>query len=728
MSRITDYILEPKVVYTDGGFLVRVKVIDDYKYKKYIVSENLHYKTVQGTSFTLTDADSTKQASILELQGDTTQNGTPTPSSPIEVQNVTGDNNVVVSNKNLFNGEIRQGNQNYTTTQARLFSNKNDWYVTSGTILTFSTNLPDTFKICFYLAKNPYLSGTYTAMQNFSYFTNGQTTITLTANGYLGFTIAKVSEANITPSEVEGYNFQIEKGNQATTYIQHEGNNYRIDLGGKNLFDVELATSRAENRGGSLVNGWGGYEDGIVTNNKSMGYFGLCCFAGQKFTLKPNESYTLSATVYLSGTNATSKCLIGFVDVKEETKTIIKEVWTDINVTFTNNSEEKTDVRTVIEASNTGNIVQIKNIQLEKNSVPTAYSPYVANPIELCKIGEYQDKIKLSTGKNLFEGFSFTKTNSGITFTYNTDGSIKVNGTASANSTSMYSSEATSYLFTLESGTYTLSGVGLTANIRAEIVKSNGTLLAQTDSNLYKSFTINEDTNVFLRVYIASGTTVNNLFIYPMLNKGSTALPYEPYGTGKWYVSKYIGKVEIKQNSYISVQEIISGANKFIWRYASALNVAGSGNRDTLLCNYFIGDTGIWGNNNKIGAYINGSNQTNFSMLCSTVGGTTSNTKAELLSMLETWLNNNKLIMYYPLATPTYTEITDNYLLEQLNGLLDIELYEDLCYVDWIGIQKPTMSLLYSGTEDLGIKYIITEDGKKIRTDWRKLGRRKNGR
>ena len=102
MSRITDYILEPKVVYTDGGFLVRVKVIDDYKYKKYIVSENLHYKTIQGTSFTLTDASSTKQASITELKGNTTQEGTPTPSSPAEVKTVSGDNNVVVSNKNLF--------------------------------------------------------------------------------------------------------------------------------------------------------------------------------------------------------------------------------------------------------------------------------------------------------------------------------------------------------------------------------------------------------------------------------------------------------------------------------------------------------------------------------------------------------------------------------------------------------------------------------------------------
>ena len=105
MSRITDYILEPKVVYTEGGFLVRVKVQDDYKYKKYIVSENLHYKTVQGTSFTLTDAQANKQASILQLEGNTTQDGTPTPTSPVEVSTVSGDNEVVVCGKNLFNTE-----------------------------------------------------------------------------------------------------------------------------------------------------------------------------------------------------------------------------------------------------------------------------------------------------------------------------------------------------------------------------------------------------------------------------------------------------------------------------------------------------------------------------------------------------------------------------------------------------------------------------------------------
>ena len=72
------------------------------------------------------------------------------------------------------------------------------------------------------------------------------------------------------------------------------------------------------------------------------------------------------------------------------------------------------------------------------------------------------------------------------------------------------------------------------------------------------------------------------------------------------------------------------------------------------------------------------------------------------------------------------TAITDNYLLEQLQALEGIELYEDLCYVDWVGNVKADMILQYAGTEDLGTKFIITNDGKRIRTEWRRIGE-KNG-
>ena len=301
----------------------------------------------------------------------------------------------------------------------------------------------------------------------------------------------------------------------------------------------------------------------------------------------------------------------------------------------------------------------------------------------------------------MYNGFSFSKTTSGITFTYNTDGSIKVNGTATANATSMYSSEATSYLFTLSSGAYTLSGAGLTANVRVEIVKSNGTLLAQTDNNLYKSFTINENTNVFLRVYIASGTTVNNLFIYPMLNKGSTALPYEPYGIGKWYIEKNIGKANLEDYNWTKYGTSIENISRFATTgIPNVKYVANNSELGDALSNYYQNHTG----RGMSGVAYYFCIDTNMVQVTD-----------------DRSLTKPRGVLYYALATPTYTEITDTYLLNQLNGILDIELYENLCYVDWVGIEKPTMTLKYNYDTkynyDLGVQDFTLENGENYTID-----------
>lgn len=136
-----------------------------------------------------------------------------------------------------------------------------------------------------------------------------------------------------------------------------------------------------ENAGGTLINGWGTYEDGILTMNRSMGYHGTCYFAGQKFNLKANKTYTLSATVYLTGTNTTSNVILGFEGASNPNVTITKEVWTKVSktVSFT---EDKENMRAFIQPSNTGNVLQIKEIMLCEGT-DTNYSPYTANPIEL---------------------------------------------------------------------------------------------------------------------------------------------------------------------------------------------------------------------------------------------------------------------------------------------------------------------------------------------------------
>ncbi|MBQ2349700.1 MAG: hypothetical protein II393_00255 [Cytophagales bacterium] len=116
-------------------------------------------------------------------------------------------------------------------------------------------------------------------------------------------------------------------------------------------------------------------------------------------------------------------------------------------------------------------------------------------------------------------------TSNGITFTFNEDGSIKIQGTATSNAYVMLYGELTTYnttMFTLPS-TFTVSG-GVTYPISVlGRVKTTGTY-----QELRTASGGTEYGNVF--VQIASGQTVNTT-IYPQIEEGSTASDYEQYGT-----------------------------------------------------------------------------------------------------------------------------------------------------------------------------------------------------
>lgn len=122
MSRITEMLLEPQTVYEGNTFTVKIKVRDDYKYKKYIVSENIKYTTIQGSSFTLTNVNGSQPGSILEIVGNSIQNGTPTPDAPIEIQSVSGDQNINVMNKNII--QMKEGSYSYSSKTFQIEGNK----------------------------------------------------------------------------------------------------------------------------------------------------------------------------------------------------------------------------------------------------------------------------------------------------------------------------------------------------------------------------------------------------------------------------------------------------------------------------------------------------------------------------------------------------------------------------------------------------------------------------
>lgn len=107
----------------------------------------------------------------------------------------------------------------------------------------------------------------------------------------------------------------------------------------------------------------------------------------------------------------------------------------------------------------------------------------------------------------------------GITFTNVNDEYIKVVGTATGYANIHYNTH-------LPNGTYILSGLkDSKLLLRARVFRGN----TSTDYACDKPFTVTDDvTLIQIIIQADTGWTVDNV-IYPMLNAGSVALPYEPY-------------------------------------------------------------------------------------------------------------------------------------------------------------------------------------------------------
>lgn len=129
-----------------------------------------------------------------------------------------------------------------------------------------------------------------------------------------------------------------------------------------------------------------------------------------------------------------------------------------------------------------------------------------------------------------------TRVYRGITFTDNGDGTITTNGTATAYADYPLQLRTDSVTpFYLPSGTYTISGCPAgggtsTYRILVGITVNNAWQTIAADSG--DGATFEYDTSMgALGVVIAvyQGMTVNNVTFKPILNAGSTALPYTPY-------------------------------------------------------------------------------------------------------------------------------------------------------------------------------------------------------
>ena len=472
-----------------------------------------NWEKVNGTGTSITLNNTEEAPMTIEYKGNTSQGENPTPEAPQDIHIVSGDNYINVVGKNLFDEVFRQGNISTPSLTTRVFSTQN-LYLESGKSYTISTNLNTSlYKYAIALSDTmyPVSSGFYDS----GWKTISSFTFTPSRSGYFGLGVAKSNGTdNITPNDISNINWQLEKGTTATEYEAYKGASYEINLG-KNLIPFSDIIST----GGTTSNGitFTLQADGTIKANGTA-TAGISIYLTTNYIEQKAGTYTFSDGI-ASGQSGTTFFLYADVRHLDETSWDTKNFSTAETTTRTRTIEEafKFKPRIVIRQGQILNNLIFKPM-LEEGTSATSYSPYFT-PIELCKIGTYQDRIFKSSGKNLFD-------KSTITSGYRLDGSGIANGSAS--------NEFTSDFIEVESGkTYIRNYGDISAYTRTCFYDKSKSFVSKNDDS--QSFTIPDNVK-----YIRFSEYLSRLDTM-QFEKGTSSSSYEPYGKD-WYLNKQIGK------------------------------------------------------------------------------------------------------------------------------------------------------------------------------------------
>lgn len=300
------------------------------------------------------------------------------------------------------------------------------------------------------------------------------------------------------------------KLNSLTLY----GKSTQATRSGKNLYNNAdiVATSDA-----SIIKSSTGFT--ATRTSSSTGDLFVGSYEKQ---LKPNTTYTF----YENRTNGStcyfySDNLFGTV----LTRNIVKSTDTLVIYTFTTDSTGKVVIGFYSASQTQGDTVTLSNIMLLEGSYTSEtipdYEPYGVMPSP-----DYPSPIESVGRKNLLKNTLVNETKNGITLKVNEDKSIILSGTATKDTPFYFMMPANSLL--LKQGTYTLSGNNSnSSNVKLLIHTKDWKLLG---NNLIggTTFTLNENTEVFVYAWVANGATINTT-MYPMLEAGNTKTDYVPY-------------------------------------------------------------------------------------------------------------------------------------------------------------------------------------------------------
>lgn len=426
---------------------------------------------------------------------------------------------------------------------------------------------------------------------------------------------------------------------------------------GKNLFDENNLTR-------NLV-----LENGDITTNANWNM--------------SNYIEVESDTVYTVKHNDTTSTSQSFILIEfDSDKKIIKR-----NVQGVRNSNipyaiTTTDITRYL-IFNYNNTYNNSMLQIEKGGIPTNYEPYTGgqpspSPDYPQEIKTITNNLKInSCGRNLLKNMATSTTVNGVSFTVNDDGSVLVNGTATADAVFKIVPIATTFsqnLILYPNKKYTLSdSAGDYINYFTQLVIKD---VAGNKTWYNTSGAINISVNAIAslytaQLYVRAGVTVNNVLFKPQLVvEDSTTNLFESYIETQIQANlpdeEFIGKINDTYKDTLRIEYFPKKGqyhlmlDKKIGKYIFTGNenwgtyTQSNGTpiyRCTLpivkylfvISNYFASQT-TWTNvlqENRIFNHIG--NYQNLEIACS---------KFNTLTNFKKFLTTNAVQMYYALTTP----------------------------------------------------------------------------
>lgn len=490
----------------------------------------------------------------------------------------------------------------------------------------------------------------------------------------------------------EGSNITLNNtANSVMKFKEYKGDTYQETTTGKNLLNTNnIATGTAN-----------GITISYDTNTQEITLNGTCSTDNTQITVSTNIIPFISGTTkvigyYVSGSLTNSGIFrtfssgwsnydgVNIYQLNSSNPMIVKTTTFNVDKNLFSFRFDSGAVATNFKIKLM--ITDSDNTDFEKFTYGASPNPSYPQNIEVVT-GTQNVKV---CGKNLLP-FPYTQssqTHNGVTYTVNNDGSVLVNGTATGGNANIKLlgnyQEINQVKFP---GKYLSGG---TSNVRLRALNNHGgnyiTLANDTGSGAEIDTSTYDVGYVELTVF--NGTTANNVTIKPMVLNSLDNTTYEQYQettypvnlgnielckketyqdriykqNNKWYLYKAIGKVTLNgsetgwtdrgadTNTYrTSIDYIISTigkseciSNNFKWFSTMASNSQFTNNDIQAI---HLRDSGV-----GIGIRID-------------------KNIASTLADFKTWLSTHNTIVYYPLATPTTTEITDTTLIGQLEAI-----------------------------------------------------------